>query len=70
MKLEELEALDKKYEDMTRYEKTAYTKMKKYGSKGFAEWGKKGGSAKVKKGFAKNPQLARDIANKRWWKDK
>lgn len=44
--------------------KCAATNKRKYGNNWYAEIGRKGGQAKIPKGFALNPQLARQAGRK------
>jgi hypothetical protein len=53
------------YESLDRFKKSAFTKKKKYGENIMAEWGRKGGQAKVPKGFAMHRERISQIQKER-----
>lgn len=48
------------------YSKRAQTCIERHGEDFYRIAGKKGGSVKCRKGFATNPQLAKEAVAKRW----
>lgn len=58
------------YESLDRYNKSAFTKKKKYGVEGFKEWGRKGGQAQVPKGFAMHREKISQIQKERHAKNR
>lgn len=55
--------VDKKYEDMDRYEKMIHTRKNRYTDDERKAWASKAGQTKGRpKGFAANPALAAEVA--------